>query len=346
MLATLEAVQSARFEVQIAAPPTGPLADLLRDRGIMHLPWFEQRRKRLASLLQQAGPDLVHANSLSTARIAGPVVAEHGIPSLGHLRDILKLSRQAIADLNCHTRLVAVSNATRKFHLAQGLEADRTVVLHNGVDLHAFCPRERTGSLHRELNLPSDAILMVTIGQLGLRKGTNVVLEAATLVAPQFPEAHWLLVGERTSKKLESQEFENRLHQQAAKRPLQGHVHFLGNRNDVPNLLAECHLLVHAARQEPLGRVLLEAAATGLAIVATDVGGTREIFPDEGSGTPAALLVPVDDPRRLAEKVIALLRDEKYRTSLGHNGRSRAEEAFDISTAAARLVGLYRELLS
>ena len=90
---------------------------------------------------------------------------------------------------------------------------------------------------------------------------------------------HWLIVGERTSNKDESRNFESGLRSTAAQPPLAGRVHFLGSIADVPRLMTECVLLVHAARQEPLGRVLLEAAASGLAVVATDVGGTREIFP-------------------------------------------------------------------
>ena len=130
--------------------------------------------------------------------------------------------------------------------------------------------------------------------------------------------------------------------QSAQEPPLAGRVHFLGTRNDVPQLLPECALLVHAARQEPLGRVLLEAAACGLAVVATDVGGTREIFPTEADG---AVLVPADDPVAIADAVTALLGDDARRAALGRAGRRRAEAAFDVHSAAARLIDLYQSVL-
>jgi glycosyltransferase involved in cell wall biosynthesis len=340
MLSTLPAVQAAGFDVHVAAPPTGPLADALRERSVSLAEW--PTRYELAELFHRLRPDVVHANSLSTARIAGPVVAAAGVPSIGHLRDIVRLSRQAVADLNCQRRLIAVSEAARAFHVGQGVDAGRCVAIHNGVDLGLFRPRPATGYLHRELRLPPDARLVATIGQIGMRKGTDVALAAAKVVAAELPIMHWLIIGERTSDKVEAMEFEQRLHAVAAEPPLAGRVHFLGCREDVCDILPECTLLVHAARQEPLGRILLEAAACGLAVVATDVGGTREIFPNESD---SAALVRADDCAALAGATLELLTDEPRRVSLGHAGRLRAEAAFDVKVAAARLIDQYQAVM-
>jgi glycosyltransferase involved in cell wall biosynthesis len=285
----------------------------------------------------------VHANSLSTARIAGPVVRNTGTRSLGHLRDIIKLSKNAVTDLNQHQLLLAVSQATCEFHVRQGLDRQKCEVLYNGVDLQQFQPRTHTGYLHRELGLAENAKLIAVIGQLGLRKATDLALVAARLIVEKFPETHWLIVGERTSGKDESRDFEVNLWQAAAVPPLVGHVHFLGNRPDLALLLAECTLLVHAAHQEPLGRVLLEAAASGLAIVATNVGGTSEIFP-RGSG--AAILVPPNDPKEIANAATLLLCDELRRSKCGVAARSHAEEAFDIRDASHALIRKYEAVLS
>jgi glycosyltransferase involved in cell wall biosynthesis len=106
--------------------------------------------------------------------------------------------------------------------------------------------------------------------------------------------------------------------------------------------LPECTLLVHAARQEPLGRILLESAASGLAVVATDVGGTREIFPTESE---AAWLVPADDVPAIESAMHTLLVDDTRRRALGAAARRRAESHFDIRQAAARLVGIYESVI-
>jgi glycosyltransferase involved in cell wall biosynthesis len=353
MLATLPAVQAAGFDVHIAAPPTGPLAAAIESSGALRTDWsitddrgtrrpLDELRADLEQLTRRIEPNLVHANSLSMARVAGPVMAGLGVPSIGHLRDIVKLSTQSMADVNAHRRLIAVSRATRDYHVAQGLDATKCVTIHNGVDLAAFHPRPATGYLHRELDLLKDARFIATIGQIGLRKGTDVVLAAALQIADQLPDIHWLIVGERTSEKDESIEFEQLLHDIAAEPPLAGRVHLLGQRNDVEQLFNECTLLVHAARQEPLARVLLEAAASGVPMIATDVGGTREIFPTEADG---ALLVPSDNRDALAQAMLTLCRDNTRRGALGRAARRRAEAAFDIRSAAARLIQQYQTLL-
>jgi glycosyltransferase involved in cell wall biosynthesis len=354
MLATLPTVAAAGFDVVVAAPPDGPLAAALAERGLCNVVWpthdsarerfsLDRLRADLAGVVQLTQPELLHANSLSTSRISGPVAVECGVRSIGHLRDILKLSSQAIDDLNRHQRLVAVSQATRDFHIRQGLDEAKCVVFYNGVDLAEFQPRAPNGYLHSELGLPASAWLIAVIGQLGLRKGTDVALAAALQIAESAPDVHWLIVGERTSNKAESHDFEASLQSIAAEKPLAGRVHFLGCRSDVVHLLCECTLLVHAARQEPLGRVLLEAAACGLPIVATDVGGTREIFPlDSGSAT----LVGPNNQLSLADAILTLLRDDARRGAFGVAARRRAESAFDIRTAANRLIDLYRDLLN
>ncbi len=113
---------------------------------------------------------------------------------------------------------------------------------------------------------------------------------------------------------------------------------FLGYRPDVDRILRELALLVHPARQEPLGRVLLEAAAAGVAVIATDVGGTREIFPPE---CRAARLVPPEDAPALARAIAELLADPPERARLAAAARRRIEQCFDHTRAAAMLVQQY-----
>lgn len=352
MLSTLEGVCAAGLRMAALAPPDGPLADALRGAGIEVEPFLwraadgarrpqAELRTQLAERLASIRPRLLHANSLAAAVVAGPVAAQLGLPSIGHLRDIIRLSRQAVADLNCHTRLLAVSHATREYHVARGLRGDATHVLYNGVDLERFRPHARTGSLHGELGLPAGCPLVVTIGQVGMRKGQDTLLQAAALLGEWREAVHYLIVGEQNSRKPESCRYVQQLHDLADAR-LSGRVRFLGTRADVAELLNEATLLVHAARQEPLGRVLLEGAAAGTAIVATDVGGTREILPVE---CDAAILVQPDDVEALAGAMRSLLGDEARRMAIGLAARRRAEAVFDVRRATANLISHYSDLL-
>jgi len=353
MLATFDGVRAAGFTPDVLAPPDGPLAETLLARGIEVLPFHprdaagerlpqKRLREELAGLLRRRRPKLLHANSVSMGRLSGPVAAELQLPSIAHLRDIIKLSTQAVADLNCHGRLLAVSHAVRNFYAACGLATKKTHVLYNGVDPARFRPRPGSGFLHRQLGLPPDAQLIGTIGQISLRKGQDVLARAAATLADDLANVHYVIVGERFSEKDESRKFEADLHAAAAG-ALAGRFHFLGFRDDVERILGELTLLVHPARQEPLGRVLLEAAASGVAVIATDVGGTGEIFPPPSQ---SARLVPPDDPQALATAILELTGDEALRTRLARAARRRAEEAFDVDRAAAELVGHYREVTS
>ena len=351
MLATLDGVRAAGFSPVVMAPADGPLANELATRGTELIPFHcratdgsripqNQLREKVAEVLCRRRPALLHANSLAMGRLSGPVAAHCGLPSVAHLRDIIRLSAQAVADLNCHRRLLAVSRATREFHVAGGINAEKMRVLYNGVDLEQFRPRPPTGYLHRELGLSTGAQLIGNIGQIGLRKGQDVLLRAAALIADCSPTTHYLIIGERNSEKGESRQFESALGD-AARGLLAGRVHFLGRRDDIASLLSELTLLVHTARQEPLGRVLLEAAASGLAVVATDVGGTREIFPPEAD---AARLVPPDDAAALAAAMLELLGNRQLRDRLGAAARRCADERFDIQKAVGELIRHYEAL--
>lgn len=353
LLAALPAVQR-EFQVAAVAPPSGPLAAALAERGVELVPLefagaegrrrpLETLRAELQDLINRRRPTLVHANSLSTARLAGPVCADLGVTSIGHLRDILRLSAAALADLNYHRRLLAVSRATRDYHVAQGLSPERVRVLHNGVDLTAFAPRAASDWLKQELGLLPTARLVGNIGQLVLRKGQDVLALAAREIVARHPDTQFVLVGERHSRKAEAVAYEQELRAMLTTGPLAGHGHFLGTRGDVPRLLSQFDVLAHTARQEPLGRVLIEAAAAGRPIVATDVGGTREILGDDGS---AAVLVPVDDAPALADAICGLLSDTDRAARLGKAARARAEQCFEVGARAAELVGHYHEVLA
>lgn len=354
LLATLDGVRAAGFEPVALTPARGELAAMFASRQIPIRPvaWYGSdgvrlaqpaARSQLASLLAAERPDLLHANSLAMARLAGPVAVDLGIPSIGHLRDIVGLSAAAVADLNRNTRLLAVSQATREFHLAQGVAAEKTLVLYNGVDLDHFAPSTTRpiGGLAAELQLQPDALLIGCIGQIIQRKGQDLLSPLANRLQSEYPAAHLLVIGDCPSQKEEAIAFHSEVRRQLSS-AAPGRVHFLGRRSDVAQILPQLALLVHPARQEPLGRVLLEAAACGLAIVATQVGGTAEIFPPQAD---TAELVPVGDGAAIAAAVGNLLNDPERRARLAAAARQRAAAAFDARHAAAGLVAHYAAVL-
>jgi glycosyltransferase involved in cell wall biosynthesis len=352
MLSVLERLAGGQARVTALTPRTGDLVDAMRDARIPVVPLDlhdaagrrlprETSAENLLAALRNASPEIVHANSLAMGRLSGAVASRLSVPVLAHLRDIIKLSRSALDDLNRNRLLLAVSHATKSYHVAQGLCAGRIRVLYNGVDCSRFRPRGAAGRLRQELHLSKDDFLIAAIGQISLRKGQDVLAEAACLLAETLPNAHFLLVGERNSAKRESIEFERAVLRRFQEAGLAGRFHAIGYRRDVDRIMNEIDLLVHSAHQEPLGRVLLEAAASGVPIVATDVGGTREILTDGQS----ARLVPAADPQALARAISELHTDRQERNRFVAQARSSVLRNFNADQAAQNLLAVWTELV-
>jgi glycosyltransferase involved in cell wall biosynthesis len=352
LLALVEPLRARDWSLTALAPPTGPLAGALAASGIAHVPFAVRdaaghRRPRpelhdeLHAHLQDLAPDLLHANSLAMGILSGTLGERLPVPSTAHLRDIVRLSPAQVAALNSHARLVAVSRAVRDFHVAQGLDPDRVDVVYNGIDAAQFGPHRRTGTLRSARGLSDEAVLIGTIGQIGLRKGLDVWADAAVRLLASGRDFHAVVVGARHSTKAESVAFEAAFAERFATAGFASRRHLLGERTDVPDLLAELDLLVHPARQEPFGRVLLEAAASGVPIVATDAGGTREMLENERS----ALLVPPGDARRLADAVARVLDDPSEAARRAEAAGARIVQEFPVERAALGLDAAWRRVL-
>lgn len=302
-----------------------------------------EMRSQIAGQLIRDAPNLIHCNSLSTSRLCGPVARRLGIPAIGHLRDIIKLSRRAIEDLNELSQIIAVSQATRDWHVNHGIAAERTVVIYNGVDLKTFSPRcspwvdQRTPDWRHTLHIDAAAPVLLFVGQIGLRKGIDVLLAAFEIIARVDSSCHLLIVGERNSLKEEAIVFETTLHDATARSDVSPRIHWLSRRSDIPDLMRESTLLVHPARQEPLGRVLLEAAASGLPMITTNVGGSSEIL----AGMESWQLIQPVDAELIAGRVLKLLQNENQRLEISRQLRQIAETRFSAESTAKAISAIY-----
>lgn len=355
-LTVCKSLQIRGWEFIAAVPENSEFATALADLRIPNVGYSivgddgerlcqSAKREQVARLIRQRCPAIVHANSLSMSRVCGPVAASLGVPAIGYLRDIMKLSKKAIADINLLDRIIAVSDATANWHVSQGMERARVCTIYNGVDDALFCPVEsdapRAGlqMLRTSLGINDADRVILYVGQIGMRKGIEALARIYVRVASQISNVHLLVVGERNSAKAEAVEYERRIMQQLGNSSFAQQVHWLGRRSDVAKLMQLADLLLHPARQEPLGRVLLEASSAGLPIVTTDVGGSAEILP---LGT--ALFQP-DDVAGMAGSVRKLLEDRKLADRIGVEQRLLAQSRFSVAQCATRLERVYRELL-
>ncbi len=352
MLAMLEALGQTEFDFVAAAPPSGMLTERLEQCGVQVLPLtlrdthrqklsIEQINSHLVELVTQVSPDLVHSNSLSMGRMVGRIASRLPIRCTSHLRDIIRLNKTAVSDLNRNAGLIAVSNATKQFHVEQGILSDKLQVIYNGVNTELFRPTPATGILKQELSLSDSAVLLANIGQICLRKGQTLLAQAAVSLAEEFSEANYLFIGQRHSQKAESIAYENAIQLIFREACIEDRLFCLGFREDIPVILNEVDLVVHTAHQEPLGRVLLEAASCGRAIIATEVGGTAEILADQVS----AVLIRPDDLEALTAAIRWMLTDREFRVRLGHQARTVAVEKFSLPTATAHIRMFWKSFL-
>jgi glycosyltransferase involved in cell wall biosynthesis len=343
LLVFLEHAREVSIEPLVVAPGPGLLAEALARRGIERVDWpagGRQAAARLVPLLGKHDPHLVHANSLMTADAAAALSRELSVPGVAHVRDILGIStarRNRFAGLD---HGIAVSEAVRSWLLGLGVPGERLSKIPNAVDADRLRKEVAAGSLRRELGLDRDTRLVGCIGQIALRKGQDVFLEAAAQLALESPRTQFVIAGARYSQKEESRLFEAGLRARAAEAPLAGKVHFLGYREDIASVLSDLDLVGVPSRQEPLSRVLLEALALGVPAVATDVGGSAEILGGSGAGW----LVPADDPVALARAIEALLESEEERRAMSRRGPTRAR-AFSPGAQLEAIRGVYDRVL-
>lgn len=349
LLAVLPHLVGMGYEFLALAPAAGPIVTALNAIGVATIAFdlrdADGRRRPAEGILEdlhtairRVHPDRVHGNSLSMGRLTGTVAAQLPVVCTAHLRDIVGLSASAVVQLNANRTLVAVSNAVRDFHAAQGVEPARLRVIYNGIDPNPIPHGRRCGWLKAEIAAGPDAFLIATVGQICLRKGQDVFARAAVSAAEQMPNAHFLLVGKRYSGKPESLTYDEAIDREFMAAGLADRFHRLGDRSDVEQLLKETDLVVHSARQEPFGRVLLEAAATGRPIVATNVGGTAEMLVDGQS----ALLVPPDELHALAAAMVRAYGDKALRDRLARAAKERVAALFTVEKAARGLADLWR----
>jgi glycosyltransferase involved in cell wall biosynthesis len=343
LLAFLTHRAEAAVRPIVVAPAGGRLAAALAEAGIERIDWPKDGRHdagALADVLRDRSIDIVHANSLMTVAAASAVGDVLGIPAVAHVRDIMTLSAAQRDRINRLAGVVAVSDAVAERLAAQGIDRQRITRIYNAIDLDRMQRNATPGTFRRELAVGNDR-LVGCIGQIALRKGQDLFLDAAARVAGQIADARFVIAGERYSNKPESRAFEADLVERANTPPLACRTHLLGYRDDIPSLLTDLDVLVVPSRQEPLSRVLLEGLATGAAAVATAVGGTPEILVEGEHG----LMVPPDDPERMAEAITRLLGNPSMCDKMRTAGPPRAREMFSPPRQIEALRKLYDRIM-
>lgn len=234
---------------------------------------------------------------------------------------------------------VAISRPIREEMVAAGVAPDRVALIPHGVDTHRFRPAEveERVSLRRRLGLAAEGGLVVYTGRLLRGKGVEVLLDAFERVIDQRRESRLVIVGDGGSQALS---VESALRERAAAGPLATRVAFAGRVDNVEDYLRAADVFAFPSFFEAMPLSVLEAAACGLASVASAVGGIVDVIEDSRSG----VLLPPGDAGALAEALTSLLGDAGRREALGAAARQRAVALFDLEASVERYGALFEGL--
>lgn len=287
---------------------------------------------RFRSFLKSHKINLLQAFFLDSTFFAAMVGKVSGIKVFGSKRNMgdrlskKNMRREKYLGHYFLDKIIANAESCKKAVVAQAdLKPENVVVIPNGIEMDRF----KSISVW-EPNQEKTVKTIGAVGNLKPVKGTDVLINAAKLVLDRIPDCRFQVAGsidhEGYDQHIESLDLSERFT-------------LCGRTQDAPNFLRTLDIAVLPSRSEGLSNSLLEYMAAGRPIVATDVGGNGELIRHGENG----LLVPSDNPQKLADAMIELLENPEKAANLARNARTCIEDRFDADQVAAKYCDLYEK---
>jgi glycosyltransferase involved in cell wall biosynthesis len=359
---TAQLLDPTRWQVDVVSGPQtgseGSLIETVRERGIPLIiepslvrevnPLQDLRALfRLARLMRQKRYAIVHTHSSKAgivgrwaAKLAGVPVIVHTVHGWGHHDRQHPLVRAYYIWLEKLTlpitdKLIVVSPLNTEKGLADGIgQPEDYTVIRSGIELDRFGhPQVDRATTRASWGIPLDAPVVGTVTRLSAQKAPLDFVRSAAQILAAIPNVYFLVVGDGPMRA--------EVEQLAKELGLAERLILTGLRRDVPELLAAMDIFALSSLWEGLPRVLPQAMASGLPVVATATDGSVEAVADGVNG----FLVPPGQPDMMADALIRLLRDPEQAKWMGEAGRARVAE-FDVRTMVAQIDQLYQELLA
>jgi L-malate glycosyltransferase len=293
---------------------------------------------KLSRLVKRLAPDVIHAHDPHGVAMAALALSLGAPAARGGPMPVLVASRRVDFHLkgNSFSRwkyrqvdcFIAASEAIRRMLVADGVAADRTVTVHEGIDVDHVLAAPAV-NVHEAFFLPHGAPVVGNVAALVPHKGQRYLVEAAHQVVQQLPDARFVILGEG--------DLRDQLAKQVHEHHLEKHVLLPGFRTDVLGCIKGVDLFVMSSVTEGLGTSLLDAMACARPIVATTAGGIPEIVEDGVNG----LLVPPRDHTALAAAIVRALKDGELRQRMGDAGLTRVNARFTVERMVAETASVY-----
>jgi glycosyltransferase involved in cell wall biosynthesis len=350
LLNLIENLDKKRFEPLVAVPGEGNFTDKLKRARIPYLlislPTLRSHRIDLmllsiiqfTKILNKQNIDLVHANGSRAMLIGGLAARFASLPCIWHLRVADK--SELIYDkllYSLATRVVAISSAVVK--RLTGRRVKRKIrLIHNGVDLKIFQPENKQyrQDVCSEIGIDPNAPVITTICQLTPRKRVDIFIRAAAIVLKSLPEVKFIICGSGVDG------YQHELTNYAKECGVGGKVIFTGFREDPQKILGATDIFVLPSDNEAFGRVLIEAMASEVAVVATRSGGIPDIIEHRENG----YLFELGNFAELADRLLKLLKDNSKIKRISQAGRKGVVDHFSIQIHVKRVQALYDEMLA
>ena len=357
----LRAFAAAGMDV-IGVSATGPWVEQLTAQGIRHEALRHATRAvavgqdalalgELTRLLRRLKPDIVHTHNPKpglygriAARLAGVPVVVNTIHGLYATEDDALGRRLAVYGIERFASMFSGAELLQNVEDIDVLRRLRVperkiVLLGNGVDLERFTPppdAESVARARQALGIGPEKVVVGLVGRLVWQKGLRELFDAAVLVRERCPGVVVVVVGPLDDEKADSLGPDDIEAARAV-----GNIEFLGRRDDVETLYHGFDIFVLPSYREGFPRSAMEAAASGLPVIATDVRGCRQAVDDGVTG----LLVPVRDAGALAGAIEKLAGDPDRRRAMGRAVRGKAEAEFDDRRVVETTMAVYERLL-
>jgi sugar transferase (PEP-CTERM/EpsH1 system associated) len=292
---------------------------------------------KLRDLFLAKGIEIVHSHNFSPWLYSALGARLGGIPRIFHTEhsNVDAFERKANIELFLSfitRRIISDSRKVTDFMTGvQKINMDKIRTILNGIDVDRYGPGGSQGSGKADLGLDADDFLIGTVSRLVKVKDLITLLTAFNLVLRTVKNASLIIVGEGETR-MELEEF-------IRDNGLSGRVKLLGARRDIPELLKLMDVFVLSSLSEGLSISLIEAMASEVPVVVTNVGGNPEVVIDKVTG----FLVPVRSPDKMADAIVSILNNAGLADTFGKAGRERVMTTFNLNTMVREYEKVYEE---
>ena len=290
---------------------------------------------RLLSIIRKENPDIIHLHSRRGADILGGIAARLSGTRCILTRRVDNPENRLWANVKyrLYHHVVTISEGIREVLVTEGVPEGKITCVHSAVDVDLYSRTFDREWFDEEFGLREGSLACGVVAQFIERKGHRFLLRAVPEILKAVPGVIFLFFGKGP--------VEDQLKSRCRELGIEEHVLFAGFRDDLDRIMGCLDLVIHPALMEGLGVSLLQAAAAGVPIVGTRVGGIPEIVRDGVNG----YLIPPGDVPSLMDATTRIITDRDLARQLGENGKRIVSEHFSIESMVEGNIGVYRDLM-